>query len=411
MNGPDILQEQHREKTALTGIGLSSCYVIVLVHRDLDDFAADFMSSVRDTTKDLFQQIDLVSFREDVSEDSESNSLVVYLGSRAGCGDKRVSDLLGRAINAQLPILPIVRESDDGSIHQKIPSSIAGINAVSWTDNRTLAMTATLTTLGLVEAERKVFLSYVRRESSPIALQLHRALVEAGFDVFLDRFAVPPGAAFQSRLDEELGNKAFVVLLESCGLRSSPWVQHEIVYALSHRISVLAVTMPTVGPEAFVPAIDDAFRVRLSAGNIRSRGDLEETTLSAILELIEREHARSLRRRREQLLGSLVDRIRRDGGFCDAVDDWAFVATAGGRKPTVFLVTPRRPQPEDLRTLDCIRRRTGARMDASVALSATVVHDVEHMRHDQTSLLSWISEPRGLEVQRLRECKLEVVSS
>ena len=95
------------------------------------------------------------------------------------------------------------------------------LNAVDWTSNRAVALTSILRILGLVEEERKVFLSYVRRDSTPIALQLHRALVEAQFDVFLDRFAVPPGANFQKQLDEDIGDKAFVVLLESSELRSS----------------------------------------------------------------------------------------------------------------------------------------------------------------------------------------------
>ena len=77
--------------------------------------------------------------------------------------------------------------------------------------------------LGLVEQERKVFLSYRQIESTQLAVQLHTELVRCRFDVFLDRFTLPPGADFQARLDEDLGDKAFVVLLESSHLRSSRW--------------------------------------------------------------------------------------------------------------------------------------------------------------------------------------------
>ena len=390
---------------------MSENYVIVLVHDGLCDFAEDFRESVRDATKELFRQANLVGFREDVlMEDQKSSLLVVYLGSRSGRDHKRVNQVLGQAIDAQLPIFPIVRKTEDGGIHDKIPSNIAGINAANWTTNRESVLTEILGVLGLVDVERKVFLSYVRRETSPIALQLHRALVQARFDVFLDRFAIPPGVDFQSRLDEELGDKAFVVLLESSGLKNSRWVQHEIAYAHSHRISVLSLVVPEVEDAGLVSAIDDAFRVRLSASDMQRRGDLKATTLSAILERIERTHARSLRRRREQLLGSMVDSVRRDGCACDAVDDWALLATADGRRPSVFLITPRRPQPQDLRVLDCIRRRTAARLDSATAVSAAVVHDVEHMPNHHRRLMDWIGEPRSLSMKRLLECKLEVIS-
>jgi hypothetical protein len=390
---------------------MSVNYVIVLVHDGLYDFADDLMESVRNASNELFRKVHLVVFRDDVLvEDQESSSLVVYLGSRSGHDHKRVNQVLGQAIDAQIPIFPIVRDTDDGAIHDKIPSIIASINVANWTASRESVLTELLGVIGLVDVERKVFLSYVRRETSPIALQLHGALVQARFDVFLDRFAIPPGVDFQSRIDEELEDKAFVVLLESAGLKDSRWVQHEIAYAHSHRISVLSLTVPEVGDAELVSAVDDAFRVRLSTSDIQPGGELNTTTLNAILERIEQTHARSLRRRREQLLGSMVDCIRRDGCECETVDDWALFASGDGRRPSVFLVTPRRPQPQDLRSLDCIRRRTLAALNSDIALSAAVVHDVEHIPDGHQRLMEWISAPRNLSLKRLLECKLEAMS-
>ena len=169
---------------------MSANYVIILVHQGLYDFAEDFIKSVRDMTKELFRQTHLVCFREEVlTEDQESSSLAVYLGSRSGRYDPRVKELLCQAVADQLPIFPIVRESDDGGVYEKIPAVIARINAANWTESRASVLTEILGILGLVDAERKVFLSYVRRETSPIALQLHKALVQNRFDVFLAQLA------------------------------------------------------------------------------------------------------------------------------------------------------------------------------------------------------------------------------
>lgn len=367
------------------------------------------MSGVRSIAKTLFRKEDFLEFKDFVVTDLDSNALVVYLGNKAGSSDSSVHQKLRKALDEKLPVLPIVRNLDVGSIQEKMPSIIARFNAISWTDNRTLVLTSILSALGLIEKERKVFLSYVRRESTPIALQLHKVLVEARFDVFLDRFAVPPGADFQRQLDEDLGDKAFVVLLESSGLRSSRWVQHEIAYALSHRISVLALTMPGIQQSELVRTIDEAFRVRLSHSDIVAPdGELKDTALKKVLDRIEVTHARALRRRREQLLGSLIDSMRRDGCNCDPVDDWAVLSTADDRKPMVLQVAPRRPQPEDLRTIDTVRHRISEGMKRKGMLSAAVAHDLEHIPQEHRHLLAWIGKPRGIDVKTLSECELEV---
>jgi hypothetical protein len=242
-----------------------------------------------------------------------------------------------------------------------------------------------------------------------MAIQLHTALVQRQFDVFLDRFSVPPGVDFQERLDEDLCDKAFVVLLESSNLRDSRWVQHEISYAHSHRIDLLAVTMPSVADADLVPAIDDAFRIRLAEDDLEEDGEtLSERSRDVILGRIEVAHARSVRRRREQLVGSLTDSLLRDGCNCDSVEEWSVLATARDRRPAVFFVTARRPQPEDLRTLHFVCGRVTEHLGIH-DVSASVAHDVEHVTEQHRGLLEWVAEPRSLDVKRLLDCQLEVI--
>ena len=255
--------------------------------------------------------------------------------------------------------------------------------------------------LGLVEQERKVFLSYRRSDATPVALQLHTELMRCRFDVFLDRFAFPPGVDFQRRLDEDLGDKAFVVLLESSNLRNSQWVQHEIAYAHSHRIDVLAITLPGVCDQQLVPVIDDAFRIRLDENDLTPNGQLNAPALTSILERIQITHAKALRRRREQMMGSLRDKLHRGGCTCEPVKDWAIFATAENRKPAVFLVTPRRPQPEDLYTVHLVCHDVTDHASLS-DLSGTVVHEVEHLPDEQQEVLAWIARIGQLKVRRLR---------
>ena len=282
---------------------------------------------------------------------------------------------------------------------------IEHINATDWDAESAVATVALLTMLGLVEQQRRVFLSYRRSDSAHMATQLHTELVRNRFDVFLDRFALLPGEDFQRKLDEDLADKAFVVLLESPDLRDSPWVQHEITYALSHRIDILAITLPRVTKAQLVPAIDEAFRVRLEDGDCTTGGQLTSETLRSVLQRIELAHARALRRRREQMVGSLRDQLERDGCNCVPVEDWTILATGHGRIPGVFLVTPRRPRPEDLYAVHVVRRRMANRVNRGDLFGA-VVHEVEHLADEQRSLLIWICDSANLRMRRLRECAL-----
>ena len=139
-------------------------------------------------------------------------------------------------------------------------------------------------------------------------------LVERGFDVFLDRFSVEPGVDFQRRLEEDLGDKAFMLLLESDGLEESKWVRHEVAYAHSRRIEILALTLPDCTHR--VPAIDNAFRHKLAQGDVTAAGALTLGALARKLDAIELAHARALRRRREQILGSVTQKLRMEGCEC-----------------------------------------------------------------------------------------------
>ena len=65
----------------------------------------------------------------------------------------------------------------------------------------------------------RIFISYRRLETLPVALQLFDRLTHEGFDVFLDRFSIPPGYDFQRRLNQELEDKSMVILLESGSLK------------------------------------------------------------------------------------------------------------------------------------------------------------------------------------------------
>lgn len=378
-------------------------YEIVIVSGAGSALEGEFRAAVEARFKCMLDTSDLLRIHSDLESASpDSSVLVVYLHGESATSPGRVTEILTQAIELQVPVLPVISGPAD-----QLPPVIAHINALDWKAEagRTAVLSAVLRMLGLAEFDRKVFLSYVRQDSSALAIQLHTALAQRQYEVFLDRFAVPPGVDFQKHLDQDLGDKAFVVLLESEHVRRSRWVEHEVSYALSHGISVLAVALPGLDRKCLVPAISDSFRVRLEPCDIDGESsELSDDGLRKILDRIEWAHASALRRRRKELIGSLCRTLEQSEHELAPVEAWTILARKGGDR-RLYSVTPRRPRPEDLFALDGIKTRLAPCMPCGT-LGAAVVHDAS-LSDEHRDLLEWISTPQNFQVRTMLDLSLD----
>jgi hypothetical protein len=126
-----------------------------------------------------------------------------------------------------------------------LPSdALKAVNAQFWKDSVTEAVPAILSLSGLTLEDQRIFISYRRLETQPLAEQLFDALTHEGLDVFLDRFSIHPGINFQQRLTQELADKSMVLLLESAQIEQSLWTDHEIQFTKRYQLGLLALTMP-----------------------------------------------------------------------------------------------------------------------------------------------------------------------
>ena len=361
------------------------------------------MEAIFNAAEDLTNVANLLEVSSDLSEEGIPQ-VVAYLASEAGREDDRVIEVIEAALARDVAILPVVRGDETGSVTDKLPERLRRLNAASWTENRVVVATSLLQMLGLVEAERKVFISYRQSETRELAGRLHATLVERGFDVFLDRFSVEPGADFQRRLDEDLGDKAFVLLLESSGLEESKWVRHEIAYAHARRIEILALTLPDCTNR--VRAIDNAFRHELAQGDVTGVGTLTSGALASTLDTIELAHARALRRRREQILGSVTRKLQIGGCECQPADDWCVLATRPWKGESgLFWVTPRRPTTRDFYALSRQHERV-AGAEGHAKLKGAVVHESGRLADDYHELMDWVSRLSGKELATVGTCSL-----
>jgi hypothetical protein len=252
------------------------------------------------------------------------------------------------------------------------------INASVWQSTIGEALPGILARAEVTSTVSRVFVSYRRLETLPIALQLFDRLTHDGFEVFLDRFSIPPGYDFQRRLNEELEDKSMVVLLESRNLRVSRWTQHEIDFAKRHRLGLATIRMPDVEDEEAIPSTTIGPRLKLHdpedfVGSFREvpdplQGELLVKEWPAVRKEVENRlvgeiksaHAEALFRRRHRLRTDLVEALRAEG----IEAPYSAVGPLHVSHPPdehIVWVTTRPPEVDDFRSLhavDTLRKKS-----------------------------------------------------
>lgn len=145
-----------------------------------------------------------------------------------------------------IPILPVV--SNLANVHAEIPSILQPLNCLAYNNNGNgeaqRIATALLECVGLLPRQRRVFVSYLRREARHEAVQLFEAFASRHFDVFLDTHGIPPAEDFQSKLWHRLCGSDVLVMLDTKGYFASRWTSKEFGRALAINIPVLRIGWP-----------------------------------------------------------------------------------------------------------------------------------------------------------------------
>ena len=222
-------------------------------------------------------------------------------------------------------VLPPGKYEDrfDSAIQADDTHLLRRINAATWKNQIAEALPPILARAETTSSANRVFISYRRLETLPLALQVFDRLIHEGFDVFLDRFSIAPGFDFQRRLNQELEDKSMVVLLESKSLKDSKWTQHEIDFAKRHRLGMMALRMPDVCDRAVIRSIafdarEDLQRSDFAKGPqsvpdpnapdtlVHQWPELVSGALDRVVDKIKTAHAQALFRRRHRLRGDVV---------------------------------------------------------------------------------------------------------
>lgn len=158
--------------------------------------------------------------------------------------------ILDDLLSDSVVIVPVVETVQRASA--LIPPRLSHINCLeSPSSNPSIArlVSVVFENFRLLRSERRLFISYRRRESQGIAIQLYEALDALGFDVFLDTHGVPPAVDFQSVLWHRLADSDIVVLLDTPEFRASRWTVQELARANATSLQILHLLWPGVDPD------------------------------------------------------------------------------------------------------------------------------------------------------------------
>ncbi len=143
-------------------------------------------------------------------------------------------------------VLPVIGVADDAKL---LPKSLKAYNAFQtglWGQDHWCAgmVDEVLGHAVLHRRERRVFLSYKRTDSEPVANQVYEALTRRGYVTFLDDVSIGKGIDFQRELKWWLNDADLLLVLLSPNFDRSAWCMEEIAFAQSRSVAVVVVDWP-----------------------------------------------------------------------------------------------------------------------------------------------------------------------
>ncbi len=239
------------------------------------------------------------------------------------------ADLAMKALKAGNPVFAVVDNLDQPPFSKQVPQVLASFNGMVW-ERLPELVTHVLQAFGMFRRGKRTFISYRRKESREIAVQLFDVLQHRGYDVFLDTASIAPGREVQQDLKARLADVDVVILLHTADAFDSAWVYEEILDAQLRGTEVLDVRWPNIKPmadlklsEPFELSSPDILtQVSLtndSALRMTLQTQLSRDCVKRLLPEIEAARIRSVRTRRDRIVRQLAEdavQVGMEAVFC-----------------------------------------------------------------------------------------------
>jgi hypothetical protein len=168
-------------------------------------------------------------------------SFVLYFGDVDG--NFKDTDIATQLLKDGAMILPIYFTAELFS--KEIPKILENQNGILYEEiEENRIVNIALESFELLRSTRKVFISYKRKESTSVAIQLFEALEAHNFDVFLDTHSVGKGEPFQEELWHRMTDCDVILLLNTPEFLNSHWCKEEFAEAGAKQIGIVQLVWP-----------------------------------------------------------------------------------------------------------------------------------------------------------------------
>ena len=322
-------------------------------------------------------------------------SFVFYFGRKDHHNrDKIILEKLMANGDAIIPVF-----FHDGAFYDEIPEVIQKMNGKLYKTEFVDRFTNyALESLRLMRENRKLFISYRRTDSTPVANQLFDALVRNNYDAFLDAYSIGAARNFQEELHHRLSDCDVLIQLYTGNFKNSEWCLEEIVAANQKQIGVVEVVWPgqeldmhnqlcepiQLKPDDFEEGYKDANSV------------LTATTLNKILLIVESVRARNMAARQDNLVGEFIAEANKYGH--KVIQEYKYLVEHledGGCR--VYIPAVGVPQ-----SYDCYMSLKFRDLLVSPSTTTYLIYDDLRIKQDWIKHLDWLNNST-LEVKTIKK--------
>lgn len=238
-----------------------------------------FKNELSNSLKDI-ADLHIYDYTDQIVDD---NSLYVYYGNSPEDASWIYSKLDTDKIVKGQRIIPVVR--DLRNFNDVIPKEIASINGIQISNSNEIGKLKCLIEerLGLIESNRKVFISYKRCDSSGLANQLFDALIKSHYKPFLDSYSIYYGVDFQEYLKHELSDSSVLIFINSPHYDLSEFTREEFTICNQLQMGMVEIIAPGARKHK-----ESGFAVSYELDEqISQNKQFDENTINSIIMLVE----------------------------------------------------------------------------------------------------------------------------
>lgn len=285
---------------------------------------------------------------------------------------------LGPLVN-NLQVLPVIK--DVKNCGEFIPELIKSTNALELKDTEPIEKLKNfvLRYFGLIDVNRKVFISYKRDDCEGLARRLFYELYRKNFVPFLDAYIIEPGVNFQNHLKHELSDSELMIFINSKNYEASEWCKEELTKASEMQVGIVQLRF-----KESKTIQEAALSHIVQLGCMRGKDDEYDNQISHIIDEIERYRAMGFELRRKSLITLMREKYQ-DVDF-DICENGLLVSSEA--KCAAYLMN-RIPSSYDLQRAEKIMYKK----DANIAgFEKMVVYYGLYCRHDISQHHRWLNE-------------------